>query len=178
MSLHVFCTGPVASQVWRKISSRFGFKLVNCSSMASVFISWYFSSPSVSKNHIRVMMPIVVCWFLWAARNQERFQGVRWEVDRIIRDVDGFWEQLGRANKLQRSHFTGDGDCELLQRIKSPPRRRVPCAVAWDKPPFGVLKLNSDASVIHGQAKGGGLLRDCHGKLVFAYYKELGEQDV
>ncbi|XP_027150340.1 uncharacterized protein LOC113750578 [Coffea eugenioides] len=178
VSLHVFCTGPVASQVWRKISSRFGFKLVNCSSMASVFISWYFSSPSVSKNHIRVMKPIVVCWFLWAARNQERFQGVRWEVDRIIRDVDGFWEQLGRANKLQRSHFTGDGDCELLQRIKSPPRRRVPCAVAWDKPPFGVLKLNSDASVIHGQAKGGGLLRDCHGKLVFAYYKELGEQDV
>ena len=34
--LHVFLSGPVASQVWRRISTRFGFQLRNCSSMASV----------------------------------------------------------------------------------------------------------------------------------------------
>ena len=123
-------------------------------------------------------MPIVVCWFLWVARNQERFQGVRWEVDKIIRDVDYFWEQLGRANKLRRSHFVGDVDCELVQWIKSPSRRRAPCAIAWVRPPLGVLKFNSDASVVQGRATGGGLLRDGQGKLIFAFYKEFGEQDV
>ncbi|XP_027098924.2 uncharacterized protein [Coffea arabica] len=176
--LHVFLSGPVASEVWRRISAWFGFHLSNCPSMASVFISWYFTSATSAKNHIRVFMPLVVCWFLWVARNQERFQGVRWEVNKIIREVDYFWEQLGKANKLRRSHFTGDVDCELVQWVKAPSRRRAPCAIAWIKPPPGVLKLNSDASVVQGLATGGGLLRDCQGKLIFAFYKEFRDQDV
>nr|XP_027093674.1 uncharacterized protein LOC113714076 [Coffea arabica] len=146
--------------------------------MASVFVSWYWTSSSSSKNHIRTFMPVVVCWFLWSARNKERFQGVRWGVEKVIREVDCFLEQLGRANKLRRSHFTGDADCDLLRLITAPPRRRTPCAVAWEKPPFGLIKFNSDASVNHGRATGGGLLRDYQGKLIFAYYKEFGEQDV
>ncbi|XP_027158457.1 uncharacterized protein LOC113760083 [Coffea eugenioides] len=84
---------------------------------------------------------------------------------------------LGRANKLRRSHFTGDADCDLLQLIKAPPRRRTPCVIAWEKPPPGLLKFNSDASVNHGRATSGGLVRDCQG-LIFAFYKEFGEQDV
>ena len=82
--------------------------------MASVFVSWYLTSPSSSKNHIRAFMLVVVCWFLWLARNQERYHGVRWGIDKIIREVDYFLEQLVRANKLHRSHFTGDADCDLL----------------------------------------------------------------
>ncbi|XP_071939796.1 uncharacterized protein [Coffea arabica] len=176
--LYVFLTGPVASEVWRRVSARFGFQLQNCLSMASVFVAWYFTSPSSSKNHIRAFMPVVVCWFLWLARNQERYHGVRWGSDRIIHEVDDFLEQLGRANRLHRSHFTGDADCELLRLIKSPPRRRTPRAIAWVKPPLGVLKFNSDASVNQGRASGGGLLRDYQGKVIFAFYKEFGEQDV
>nr|XP_027093693.1 uncharacterized protein LOC113714094 [Coffea arabica] len=146
--------------------------------MASVFVSWHFTSVSSAKDHIRVVMPIVVCWFLWLARNQERYQGLRWEVCKILREVDYFLEQLGRAGKLRRVHFTGDGDCELLRSIKVSPRRRIPCAVAWEKPPLGLLKLNSDASVNCGRASGGGLLRDSQGKLIFAFYKEFGDQAV
>nr|XP_027122189.1 uncharacterized protein LOC113739144 [Coffea arabica] len=136
--LHVFLTGPVASEVWRRVSGRFGFHLRNCSSMASVFVSWHFTSVSSAKDHIR----------------------------------------LGRAGKFRRAHFTGDADCELLRSIKVSPRRGIPCAVAWEKPPLGLLKLNSDASVNCGRASGGGLLRDSHGKLIFAFYKEFGDQAV
>nr|XP_027120329.1 uncharacterized protein LOC113737276 [Coffea arabica] len=176
--LHVFLTGPVASEVWRRVSGRFGFQLRNCSSMTSIFISWHFTSASSTKDHIRAVMPVVVCWFLWLARNQERYQGRRWEVGRILREMDCFLDQLGRAGKFRRAHFTGDADCELLRFIKVSPRRGTPCAVAWEKPPLSLLKLNSDASVNRGRASGGGLLRDSHGKLIFAFYKEFGDHQV
>nr|XP_027101056.1 uncharacterized protein LOC113720378 [Coffea arabica] len=176
--LHVFVSGPIASEVWKRMSSRFGFQLCNCTSMAAVFIAWFLTSEAMSKTHIRVLIPIVVCWFLWLARNQERFQGGRWEVNRIIREVDSFMEQLGRANKLCRSQFSGDADCELLRWVRRSPRRRSPCAIAWVRPLFGEFKFNSDASVLQGRATGGGLLRDYQGKLVFAFYKEFGDQGV
>ncbi|XP_071926081.1 uncharacterized protein [Coffea arabica] len=176
--LHVFLTGPVASEVWRRVSGRFGFQLRNCSRMASIFLSWHITAPTSAKEHIRAVLPIIVCWFIWLARNQERYQGMRWGVDKILREVDCFLDQLGRAGKFCRAHFKGDADCDLLKFIKASPRRRVPCAVAWAKPPLGFFKLNSDASVNRGRASGGGLLRDSQGRLIFAFYKEFGEQDV
>nr|XP_027082338.1 uncharacterized protein LOC113704655 [Coffea arabica] len=176
--LHVFVSGPIASEVWKRMSSRFGFQLSNCTSMAAVFIAWFLTYEALLKTHIKVLIPIVVCWFLWLARNQERFQGGRWEVNRIIREVDSFMEQLGRANKLCRSQFSGDADCELLRWVRGSPRRRSPCAIAWERPPFGEFKFNSDASVLQGRATGGGLLRDYQGKLVFTFYKEFGDQGV
>ena len=46
------------------------------------------------------------------------------------------------------------------------------------KPPPGWFKLNTDASVIHGRASGGGVVRDHCGRVIFAYYREFGELDV
>ena len=51
-------------------------------------------------------------------------------------------------------------------------------AVCWNKLPLGLFNLNADASVILGKASGGDVLRDHDGKLVFAFFKEFGEQDV
>nr|XP_027088507.1 uncharacterized protein LOC113709854 [Coffea arabica] len=176
--LHVFFKGPVASEVWRRMSARFGFRLSNCLGMASVFKAWYWTAAIPSKDHIRTFMPVVLCWFLWSARNQERFCGVRWGSDKVICEVDHFLEGLGKANLFRRSHFNGDVDCDLLRLVTTPPRRRIPRAIMWEKPPFGLLKLNSDASVKHGRATGGGLVRDYQGKMIFAFYKEFGEYNV
>ena len=112
------------------------------------------------------------------ARNQERFRGVHWGSDRVICEVDHFLEGLGKANLFHRSHFNGDVDCDLLRLVTTPPRRRIPRAIMWEKPPFGLLKLNSDASVKHGRATGGGLVRDYQGKMIFAFYKEFGDYNV
>nr|XP_027103123.1 uncharacterized protein LOC113724413 [Coffea arabica] len=90
--LHVFLTGPVALEVWRRVSGRFGFQLRNCSRMAS-------ESGALSGHAMR-----------------------------------------GRQNTSRGGLFFGS---------------------AWE-----------------GRASGGGLLRDSQGRLIFAFYKEFGEQDV
>lgn len=38
--------------------------------------------------------------------------------------------------------------------------------------------MNIDTSVVNGVASGGGLLRDHEGKLIFAFYKDFGQQEV
>ncbi|XP_027184105.1 uncharacterized protein LOC113782410 [Coffea eugenioides] len=53
-----------------------------------------------------------------------------------------------------------------------------PQVVTWVKPPQGRCKLNTDASVSSSGAIGGGILRSAEGDLVFAFYKEFGDQDV
>ena len=50
--------------------------------------------------------------------------------------------------------------------------------MSWKRPPAHHVKLNTDASVSHNRAFGGGLLRDFAGRLIFVYYKEFGEMDV
>ncbi|XP_027158365.1 uncharacterized protein LOC113759984 [Coffea eugenioides] len=45
-------------------------------------------------------------------------------------------------------------------------------------PPARQYKLNTDASVVNGKANGGGVLRDSHGRVIFAFYKEFGDKGV
>nr|XP_027067839.1 uncharacterized protein LOC113693511 [Coffea arabica] len=122
--LHVFLTGPVASEVWRRVSGRFGFQLRNCSSMAQ--------EPGALSGHA------MGGW-------QDTSRG-------------GLFFGIAREGRSLR----GGGPL-----VRLPGRNRH-----W------LLKLNSDASVNCGRASGGGLLRDSQGKLIFAFYKEFGEQDV
>nr|XP_027071960.1 uncharacterized protein LOC113696775 [Coffea arabica] len=50
--------------------------------------------------------------------------------------------------------------------------------ISWRRPPSQWLMLNTDASVSHGRAYGGGLVCDSNGRLILAFYKEFGELDV
>nr|XP_027075907.1 uncharacterized protein LOC113699758 [Coffea arabica] len=57
-------------------------------------------------------------------------------------------------------------------------RKWRPVVVTWETPPPLRYKLNTDASVVNGKASGGGVLRDSHGRVIFAFYKEFGEKSV
>jgi len=51
--------------------------------------------------------------------------------------------------------------------------RRV--MVKWSKPSTSFVKLNSDGSCKNNLCGGGGVIRDCEGRLLFAYSLNLGE---
>ncbi|XP_027182050.1 uncharacterized protein LOC113780450 [Coffea eugenioides] len=146
--------------------------------MPAMLSHWFFSHSKVSTTHVRVLVPLLVLWFIWKSRNSARFEAASATPAQVIFRIEEFLDHMGTSHAFSRTSFAGDRDCPWA-RFGGPFRRDKDVApVAWKKPPPGWLKLNTDASVLHGRASGGGVLRDHCGKVCFAYYKEFGELDV
>ncbi|XP_027099048.2 uncharacterized protein [Coffea arabica] len=79
---HLFVSGPLASRVWRHFSCRFGL-VVQGSGVASRLSCWLLSHRFVSQNHIRVILPLLILWFIWKGRNKARFEGVSMSSDQF-----------------------------------------------------------------------------------------------
>lgn len=62
--MHLFVTGPVAQAVWRYFGDRFGILEVLSSSISATLVSWFCSSSLVFGNHIRVVVPLLILWFI------------------------------------------------------------------------------------------------------------------
>ncbi|XP_071917245.1 uncharacterized protein [Coffea arabica] len=176
--VHLFVTGPVAREVWSSFCQRFGIIDPRSSSVSVMVLTWLSSTSLVSRDHIRTVVPLVILWFLWKARNRALFKGEIFEARRVVSSVDGFVKQLEAATKLLACHFRGDMRDPWVGLCTRPMKRKTAQAVSWKRPPLHHVKLNTDASVSHKRAYGGGLLRDSDGRLIFAFYKEFGELDV
>mgnify|MGYP004703850185 CR=1 FL=1 len=86
----------------------------------------------------------------------------------MIFRVEEFLDQMDKSQAFSTTSFAGDRDYPWA-RFGGPCRRdKSVVPVTWEKPPPGWLKLNTDASVLHGRAAGGGVLRDHWGKVGFA----------
>lgn len=84
---------------------------------------------------------------------------------------------MGMAKQFLPVHFRGDVDCQWAAFVKRVACKTQPLVVAWQHPQSGVYMLNSDASVVHRRACGGGVLRDSSRRLILAYYKEFWEDN-
>ncbi|XP_027098808.1 uncharacterized protein [Coffea arabica] len=122
-----------------------------------------------------MVMPAIVVWFLWKARNHARHEGASFQARQVILDIDSFVVQLGRTGVLLPKCFIGDLEHPWSPDAGFRPKRFKVCAVPWSRPPLNRLKLNTDASVSGASASGGGLVHDHTGHLVFAFYKEFRE---
>ncbi|XP_071924892.1 uncharacterized protein [Coffea arabica] len=92
--------------------------------------------------------------------------------------MEQFVEQLVRARRLSGATFRGDLDDPWSRWVVNAMRQYRAVPVSWKRPPLQWVTLNTDASVSQARAYGRGLLRDSDGRLIFAFYKELGELDV
>nr|XP_027093592.1 uncharacterized protein LOC113713995 [Coffea arabica] len=176
--VHLFVIGPVAREVWSSFCQRFGIIDPRSSSVSAMVLAWFSSTLMVSHDHIRTVVPLVILWFLWKARNKALFEGEIFEARRVVSLVDGFVKQLGAATKFLTCHFRGYMRDPWVGLCTRPMKWKTAQAVSWKRPPLHHVKLNTDASVSHKRAYGGGLLRDSDGHLIFAFYKEFGEMNV
>ena len=75
-------------------------------------------------------------------------------------------------------HFCSDLEDPWAVLTVRPPRKFKCLLVAWSKPLYPQLKLNTNTSVVTGSASGGGILCDHEGRVVFAFYKKFDECDL
>ncbi|XP_071928141.1 uncharacterized protein [Coffea arabica] len=112
------------------------------------------------------------------SRNLARFEAGLVTPAHVISQIEDFLCQMGKVRVFSKTSFAGDRDCPWTHLGGLYRWDKAVALVSWEKLPPGGFKLNTDASVLHGRAAGGGVLRDHCGRVIFAYYKEFGELDV
>ncbi|XP_071920617.1 uncharacterized protein [Coffea arabica] len=176
---HIFVQGNLASAVWKHFFRACGIPWTSFSCVSSLLVVWFQSSGSGRLDHVRCVIPVVELWFLWRSRNDARFGNVPSACFKVISDINGWLVALGAARMLKRSQLEGDTDTYFARYFQLKPHKSFcPQAISWRKPPRGAVKLNTNASVSNGLAKGGGVVRDFEGKMLGAFYKEFGECEV
>ncbi|PKU76878.1 hypothetical protein MA16_Dca001484 [Dendrobium catenatum] len=123
------------------------------------------------KGHIRNILPVLICWYLWASRNDSKHNNVRMNAMNIISKVKNKITQLYNVNLIKavsfKNHTNVASAFDLIfinQSINITEK-----LIYWRCPTNDGLKLNTDGSYNNENAGCGGIIRDQNGKMVVAY---------
>ena len=108
--------GLVAAKVWQFFNNLFGI-MDQVSGVSAKLASWFFSHRFVMRNHVCVIIPLLVLWFMWRTRNQARYKGSPLSANQVIFQVCNFMEQMHVGRLLQPQYFKGDADCICAKSV-------------------------------------------------------------
>ncbi|KAI0498287.1 hypothetical protein KFK09_021528 [Dendrobium nobile] len=165
---HVFVSSPIAGKVWNFFEGifRVNYWGPNCS-ISQLFDSWMVSF----KGHIRNIIPPLIIWFIWLARNDSRFNGKRMDHNYIIFRIKNKVNSLFLANLLSYKSFTKvvftlEEFGIALEGYSQVQRSTVG---VWSKPPANTFKLNIDIMREGSDWCIGGLIRNFNGEYVLGF---------
>ena len=115
---HLFLDDLVAAVVWQIFARRFGIFECRITSISSLLLSWFCFHLKISSGHIRVLLPLLILWFIWKGRNEVCFQGGSFSVPRTVFHVEQYVLQLEAAKVLRPSHFSGDHDSTWFTMVQ------------------------------------------------------------
>ncbi|PKU62688.1 Putative ribonuclease H protein [Dendrobium catenatum] len=124
-----------------------------------------------TKGHIRNIIPVIICWYLWDSRNASKHDNMVMNVLNVIAKVKNKILQLYGANLIKVESFK---NCihvanEFGLNLNLHPTTRKDKLIHWRLPVVGCFKLNTDGSYNKVNARCGGIIRDYSGKVVEAF---------
>lgn len=84
---HVLLFNKEAEKVWVLFSNLFVVPCSNTHTLFSRFCAWWNSSYKVKKVHIRVIISVLIAWFLWKARNASKYPNKKIRAFIVISQV-------------------------------------------------------------------------------------------
>ncbi|KAL2471104.1 Uncharacterized protein Adt_39240 [Abeliophyllum distichum] len=140
------------------------------------FQAWRFSGQFVSTGHIRTIIPLLILWFIWTARNDAKHRDIAMEPRRIIWRVYHTISLLHTGRLFRHIHWRGDMDiAPMFGVIITTPSHPPPTLVFWRTPPVGSYKINTDGCVKDRFASGGGIIKDSSGQCIRAFFSFYGD---
>lgn len=171
---HILVYGDIAKKVWNFFSGLCGIRCF-MGHLNHVLISWWQSHPNSDSNvcsWLSRLLPALILWEIWCARNKSRFEDVNMSSNAIIHKV------LSQASNIAISFslsFTRSQDNNYLMDIfhLAPKPFLIPKIrmVLWVPPNVDEIKLNTDG-VSRGNpgiASGGGVFRNHKGDFVLGF---------
>ncbi|KAL2475340.1 Uncharacterized protein Adt_36076 [Abeliophyllum distichum] len=152
---YLFIDSCIANQVWRHFFDIFHVTLRPMEGFQYCFQSWRFSGQFVRQGHIRTIVPLLILWFIWTARNDAKYQDISMEPKRIIWKVYHTISLLHTSHLFRVIHWRGDMDITPLFGISlTTPSLPPPVLVYWRTPPGRSYKINTDGCVKDGFTSG------------------------
>ncbi|XP_058092498.1 uncharacterized protein LOC131238937 [Magnolia sinica] len=149
--LHLFVNSSIAQVVWQAVGGWFGISVMAASLVEARLSQWWAAVRSRQDKSVNQMIiPCIVIWEIWKARNAAVFD-----------DVPGY--KLGSG----RSDSTTAG-AVLSSAIRKRGRASL---IRWERPSTGWVKINVDGSARgnSGRLGGGGICRGEMGNFLFAF---------
>lgn len=149
--------------------------------MLGRFKSWIFSSDLVGKNHIRILIPILIGWFAWLARNESKHKGKKITAASMIFKIMNFIHLSQSAKSFSRDFWRGDIDIAASWNITLPiPAVVRVIAVYWKKPPINWVKINTNGAFCQFSKKAsvGGVIRDADGRILRGFKSYIGRASI
>nr|XP_027103068.1 uncharacterized protein LOC113724357 [Coffea arabica] len=139
---------------------------------------WVHSSGNSALAALTRLLPTIVCWELWKARNKVCFEDVVTTRTGLLHQITLQLHAVGHAFPFR---CTNTGDATLRGQGLVPflvyPRHRT-IALSWSCPTRPYVKLNVDGSSLGnpGDSGGGGLVRDNSGCFLYGFSSYYGWQ--
>ncbi|KAI0493542.1 hypothetical protein KFK09_023660 [Dendrobium nobile] len=130
----------------------------------------YLGTP-IYKGHICNLIPILIVWFIWRARNDAKHNGIKMDAMIIIFNVKHKISQLHSHKMISKKNFRGCYQLALNLGINFSDIHvnSADLLVTWIKPKPPYIKLNSDGSIGPNGAGAGGIIRDVYGDVIAAF---------
>lgn len=105
---HVIVFNKEICNVWEWFSTIFNVQVINHNSVLERFKSWVSSSDDIGKNHIRILIPILIDWFAWTSRNDIKHNGDKISAIAIIFKIMNLIHLIHSAKPFSKAFWKGD----------------------------------------------------------------------
>ncbi|PKU74518.1 Putative ribonuclease H protein [Dendrobium catenatum] len=170
---HVFVSSPIAVKVWNYFGEIFhvngGGPVCSVFSLLEVWMVRV-------KGHIRNVIPLLIIWFIWLARNDSRFNNIVMNHLSIISRIKDKIFALYSANLLSFKSFGNNTSSVEFFGItgNGAPVNRF---TSWSPPNANCFKLNINSVLVETKWCSGGLIRNSEGVFIVGFAGLSGAAD-
>ncbi|KAI0498937.1 hypothetical protein KFK09_019835 [Dendrobium nobile] len=164
---HIFVTSLTARHVWNHFGNLANLVLSYNGNLQDILNTWFIKG----KGHILNLIPILIIWYLWKARNEFKHEGIKVNANQIIANIRNKVLQLISVNLLGSKHFKNCNTLAEFFGLNILPADDISgCRIiCWIKPLLPFVKPNTDGSVGAHSAGFGGIIRNHLGNPLNAF---------
>ncbi|XP_012843177.1 PREDICTED: uncharacterized protein LOC105963331 [Erythranthe guttata] len=176
---HIFVESPTAKRVWHHFFYLFGYTPAHTTHIPQILLYWqHFTLHTLTHHtHITTIVPCLILWFLWIARNDRNHKDIMVRASSIIYRVIQHIRILHQTNLLSADSWTGiphvAESLGLYYRVRTP--TLTPHRVVWLPPDPGWVKLNTDGARRASTqiAAIGGIIRGSDADAILAFHERI-----